>query len=350
VSQAVVRELRQLIRANGFDLFGVLPIGPSQTMPQLTDWLARDQHGTMDWMAKPESLTKRANPAAILPSARSIITLAFRYTPDPIPEELLQDPSRGIIARYALYDDYHVIIKKKLINLGRALEQPFGVVDWKAYVDTGPFLEREWASRAGLGFIGRNSNLIHYTLGSYLFLAELLVDVDLPTVQKNPVGSCGRCTNCKDDCPTGAILDDGTIDSNRCISYLTIEHRGSISEPLRPLMKNRIYGCDICQEVCPWNKKSTALPPQTKEDFMVRTDLVAPKLADLMFFDDESYRERFRRSPIRRAKREGFMRNISIALGNWGSLEAVELLQQIQQQDPSPLVQEHVTWALAQCR
>ncbi len=350
MTKAAITELRQLTRAAGFDLFGVVPVGPSQTFPQLVDWLEQGKHGAMEWMARPDAVAKRAEPQEILPQARNIITLAFRYTPGPIPEDWLNDPSRGIIARYALYDDYHLIIKKKLIALGRALEAEHGEFAWKAYVDTGPFLEREWAARAGLGFIGRNTNLIHYTLGSYLFLAELLVELDLPEYRQPAVGSCGRCTNCVDQCPTGAILDNRRLDSNRCISYLTIEHRGSIPEGLRPLMKNRIYGCDICQEVCPWNKKATAQPAQRKADFRLREELVAPHLRELLFFDQATYRQRFRKSPIRRAKREGFMRNVSVALGNWGSAEAVKLLKTIQKNDPSALVQEHVQWALRQCR
>lgn len=335
------------IREAGFELFGVLPAGPSQSMPRFAEWLTAGRHGTMEWMAKPAGVARRADPREILPSVQSIVVLAFRYTPDPIPDDLLNDPSRGIIARYALYDDYHTIIPKKLNQVAAAIEQQFGGGEWRAYTDTGPFLEREWARRAGLGFVGRNSNLIHYQLGSYLFLAEILMSVRLPEYSRLQPGSCGNCRQCVGDCPTGAILENNTIDARRCISYLTIEHRGPIPEWVRPLMKNRIYGCDICQEVCPWNRKPTA---QAKADFRVRSDLVAPPLRDLLYFDDESFRERFRRSPIRRAKREGFMRNVAVALGNWGSPEARDLLTGILRHDPSALVREHADWALAKSR
>lgn len=342
-------QLAGLIKPHGFEIFGVLPVGQAETVPAFEEWLSEDMHGTMEWIATPETREKRAQPTQVLPGAQSVLTLAYQYTPPEIPAELLDDPSRGIIARYALYRDYHKVIKKKLVQLGKAISADLGGVDWKAYVDTGPFLEREWASRAGLGFIGRNSNLIHYTLGSYLFLCEILIGAELPTVQRLQPGSCGTCTNCVDKCPTDAIVADRKIDARKCISYLTIEHRGSIPEKLRPLMRNRIYGCDICQEVCPWNRKPQ---PQEKLDFTVNEELVAPKLESLLIFDDEEYTERFAGSPIRRAKREGFMRNVAIALGNWGasehkdSAQAVELLRTIQQHDQSVLVQEHVDWAL----
>jgi epoxyqueuosine reductase len=308
------------------------------------EWLQRDMHGTMDWMARPDALEKRADPRRILPDAKSIVVLAFRYTPPEIPAELLNDPSRGIIARYALYDDYHKVIGRKLEALAHDLEQSLGSFSWKGYVDTGPVLEREWAQTSGLGFIGRNANLINYQLGSYVFLCELIVSAELPVVRTRRIGSCGTCHRCGDACPTGAIVADRTIDARKCISYLTIEHRGAIPEWIRPLMKNRIYGCDICQEVCPWNGKPTAQIAQQKTDFQVRPDLVAPKLETLLFFDDESFRERFQKSPIKRAKREGFMRNVAIAVGNWGTADARTLLVEIIANDPSPLVREHAEW------
>lgn len=329
----------------GFELVGCLPIGKSTTTESLKQWLTAGMQGTMEWMARPDALAKRADPQLILPSAKSIIVMAYQYTPPMIPLHLLNDPSRGIIARYALYDDYHKVLEGKLAALAEQLRAQAGVVEWKAYVDTGPILEREWAEAAGLGFTGRNANLINYQKGSYLFLCELIVDVELPQMTQRKIGSCGTCHNCSKACPTGAIVDDRTIDARKCISYLTIEHRGSIPEWIRPLMKNRIYGCDICQEVCPWNSKPQA---QHKPDFVVREDLVAPPLEVLLFFDDEAYRERFAKSPIKRAKREGFMRNVAIALGNWGTRDAQLLLRDMERRDPSLLVQEHVAWALSQ--
>ncbi len=340
------RALEQITKSAGFELFGVVNASKSNTFPHYVDWLEKGMNGKMEWMQRPDGVGKREQLEKILSGAQSIIVLAFQYTPHPIPDDLLNDPSRGIIARYALYNDYHDIIKKKLIQIGRALEEEYGECDWKAYVDTGPILEREWAERAGLGFIGRNSNLIHYQLGSYLFLSEIIVDRAIPEHRVQKIGSCGSCTNCITNCPTGAIIDDKTIDANKCISYITIENKGAVPEWIRPLMKNRIYGCDICQEVCPWNRKPSA---QEKKDFPVREDLVAPYLRDLLFFDDDSFRERFRKSPIKRAKRQGLMRNVSVALGNWGTAEAKELLQTIQKNDESELVRAHAEWAIAQC-
>ncbi len=359
IEQEQVRALRQIVRAHGFQLFGALPIGESDTFSHLVEWVDDGMHADMDWMARPDALEKRAQPSAILPGAQSVMTLAFAYTPEPIPDALLNDPSRGIIARYALYDDYHDVVKKKLIQIGREVsawcrDNGYGESDWKAYVDTGPFLEREWAQRAGLGFIGRNANLINVTLGSYLFLSEILFTAKLPVMEQKQQGSCARCTNCVGSCPTGAIVKDKTIDARKCISYQTIEQKGSIPEWIRPLMGNRIYGCDICQEVCPWNKSPQAV---RHADFQVREDLVAPKFETLLFFDDEGFREKFRKSPIKRAKREGLMRNVAIGLGNWAArndrddaVEAVRLLEIMKRNESSALVQEHIDWGLAQVK
>jgi epoxyqueuosine reductase len=327
----------------GFELTGCLRIHPSTTSDALHTWLEQGMQGTMDWMARPDAVQKREDPRVILPSAKSVIVLAYQYTPEQIPAELLNDPSRGIIARYALYDDYHKVVGDALETLAQELVRSVGVKEYRAYVDTGPILEREWAEAAGLGFTGRNANLINYQNGSYLFLCEILVDVELPEITRRKIGSCGTCHACGNACPTGAIVADRTIDARKCISYLTIEHRGSIPEWIRPLMKNRIYGCDICQEVCPWNGKPKA---QQKPQFPVREDLVAPKLETLLHFDDESFRAQFAKSPIKRAKREGFMRNVSIALGNWGTHDAELLLRDIIARDQSPIVQEHAQWAL----
>ncbi len=363
--ELLIRELRRIVRSHGFQLFGMLPLGESQTFSHLVEWLDEGMEGSMDWMARPDAVEKRADPSAILPGSRSVMTLAFSYAPqDPIPDELLNDPSRGVIARYALYDDYHDVVKKKLVAIGREVSALLaesgvqmnvveeGALTWKAYVDTGPFLEREWAQRAGLGFIGRNANLINVTLGSYLFLSEILFTAELPEMKQELRGSCAQCTNCVGKCPTGAIVADKTIDARKCISYQTIEQKGSIPEWIRPLMGNRIYGCDICQEVCPWNKNRKV---ETAGDFRVREDLVAPKFETLLFFDDESFAERFRKSPIKRAKREGFMRNVAVGLGNWAArtdredrAEAVRLLELMKRNESSALVQEHVAWALAQ--
>ncbi len=339
--------VESLIHAAGFDCFGIQKIHSSKTINHFTDWLSQDHHADMEWLSREHAVEKRNDPFQILPNAKTYISLIYQYTPPRIPEHLLRDPSRGIIARYALYDDYHEVIKKKLHTLAAQLQDEFGECEWKAYVDTGPILEREWAAAVKCGFIGKNTNLIHPTLGSFIYIAELLLSSDLPVVQQElSVRACGPCVQCIDDCPTCALYKEKTIDARRCISYLTIEHKDSIPEELRPLMKNRIFGCDICQENCPWNKNA---PAQSKDDFLVHEERIAPPLSELLFFTDQEFRTRFRRSPVLRARRDGFMRNVAIALGNWGSAEAQQVLKQMQKNDPSELVQEHVHWALKQC-
>lgn len=340
--------IRRIFRDHHITQIGVLSTHAAKTFGELRQWLDQDMQGNMAWMAREDTVRKRQDPTQIAPWAQTIITCTIPYTPPRIPDELLNDPSRGVIARYALFDDYHDVLKNVLEECANDLKKAFGDFEHRVYVDTGPILEREWANTAGLGFIGRNSNLIDWSLGSYLFLCEILVSVQLPEIVQRQIGSCGHCSSCKDSCPTGAIVSDRVVDARKCISYLTIEHKGSIPEQLRPLMKNRIYGCDICQEVCPWNRK-----PVAKEEWLrllnLHEDRVAPPLASLLFFDPEAFKERFRDSPIVRAKREGFMRNVSVALGNWGSHDARLLLQDILAKDSSELVREHAQWGLKQC-
>lgn len=340
-------EIESVVTRFGFDLFGIVPITKSRNAEQLDAWLAHGMYGNMEWMARESSVAKRKDPLQIMPEAKRLLVLAYQYTPPVIPVELLNDPSRGIIARYALYNDYHDLIENKIELLVGALQQQHGEFSWKAYIDTGPILEREWATTAGLGFIGRNSNLINSRLGSYLFLAEVLVDTELPVTEQVVKRNCARCNSCRVKCPTQAIVQDKVIDARLCISYQTIESKACIPEELRPLLKNRIYGCDICQEVCPWNKNVAA---QTKADFKVRPELIAPPLKSLLFFTDQEFHDFFRKSPIKRVKREGFMRNVSVALGNWGSAEAKVLLEQIIKNDPSDLVREHGSWGLGRIR
>lgn len=351
-------QLRKLIEIEGCTLFGVIPVGPSTTVPRLREWLDAGMHGTMEWMAESGRVEKRADPEEILPGAQSIVTLAFSYAPpveaSALLAERLDDPSRGIIARYALYQDYHKVLKKSLIRIGRAISAANDDCAWKAYVDTGPVLEREWAQRAGLGFIGRNSMLINFQQGSYLFLAEILVEAPLPEIIRDGKGSCAQCTSCVGGCPTGAIVADGTIDARKCISYLTIEHEGSIPQWIRPLIKNRIYGCDICQEVCPYTQRKAA--STTMPQLQLREQLIAPLLSDVLYFDDASFDIAFAGSPIRRATREGFMRNIAVAAGNWAaspaenSNNARKILETIITHESSRLVKEHAQWGIDQSR
>lgn len=341
----------------GFALVGIVPAEPSQTFTQYVDWLDHGYAGEMDWIHTEGRKAKRANVRNIMPEAKTVISLAYSYYTQDLPSELLNDPSRGIFARYAWGRDYHKVLKAKLRTLICMIETQIGhQIKAKAYVDTGPILERELAQRAGLGFIGNNSLMINSSLGSYLFLCEILLAEELDPwvrgglVRRSPaqrgVGGCRRCTKCIDTCPTKAIVKPYVIDANKCISYLTIEHRGVIPEAIRPLMKNRIYGCDICQEVCPWNSLPKA--KQTKSDWLQATvDIQAPLLSDLAKLTDETFLARFQGTPVMRVKRHGLLRNVAVALGNWGVPVAVPSLELLAN-DSNELIQQHARWGLDQ--
>ena len=282
----------------GFDLVGIVPAGPMTTVDRYRTWIEEGYHGQMAYLARPDGVDKR-------------------------------EAETG------------------------------GPVAYRAYVDTGPLLEREIATRAGLGFVGKNTNLIHPRLGSWLFLGQLLLTVDVGSVRdlaqqsQSPFGdglrpgrqkgTCGRCTRCLDACPTKAFVAPHVLDAQRCISYLTIELKGPIPRELRPLMGNRVFGCDICQEVCPWNRRFAR--PTAEPAFQPRPDAMAPRLLDLIALDDEGFRRRFRGSPVKRARRRGLLRNVAVALGNWGDPVAVPALAHALN-DAEPLIRGHTAWAL----
>lgn len=327
----------------GFDLIGIVPVKPSEYKTQLNDWLTGGMAGEMEWIRRGQE--KREDPKKVFPQAKSIIMVGVNYFTRDIPPDLLNDPSRGIIARYAWFDDYHQLVKSKLEayldEISVSLKRK---VNAKIYVDTGPFLEREYAQRAGLGFVGNNTNIINYKTGSYIFLGEILTDIELPSFSNKRIGSCGTCNSCRQNCPTGALVQNKVLDARRCISYLTIELKNDIPEELRPLMKNRIYGCDICQEVCPWNSKTK--PTQFK-GFKADEDLIAPKLSDLSALTESEFNLRFKNSPIKRTKYRGLMRNVSIALGNWKSKEALPYIDKLIISDDE-LIRSHAIWAKKQ--
>jgi epoxyqueuosine reductase len=329
----------------GFTRVGIIPATASQTFPQFSDWLDHHYQADMQWLETEGRKDKRADVRSVLPSGQSVITLAYTYRTEDLPLEIRNDPSRGIFARYTWGRDYHHVIKKRLLALVTYLEEQLGdVVEARAYVDTGPILERELAERAGIGFVGNNSMLISPMFGSYLFLSEIIVNVALEPVTYKKVGGCRTCRKCVKRCPTKAIVDNKVIDARKCISYLTIESKGSIPEELRPLLKNRIYGCDICQEVCPWN--GTPKAKRTQNDWLqAALDRQAPPLLELASLTEEGFLQRFQGTPIMRAKRVGLLRNVAVALGNWGSAEAVMALEQLAQ-DPSELIREHALWGL----
>ncbi len=329
----------------GFDLVGIIPTGPPTTIGQYTAWLDKGYHGEMAYLARPEAAHRRADLARILPGIRSVVAVAANYHTTPLLPDLGDDPARGIIASYAWGDDYHDVLLPRLLHLVTYVEAEFGgKVSYRAYTDTGPLLERELAARAGLGFIGKNTHLIHPRLGSWLFLGELLLTAGLPPLDGGtPAGGCGQCTRCLDACPTAALVAPYLLDARRCISYLTIELKGAIPRDLRPLLGNRVFGCDICQEVCPWNRRFAR--PAAEPAFQPRPDGVAPPLLDLIALDEEGFRHRFRGSPVKRARRRGLLRNVCVALGNWGDPAAIPALARALH-DAEPLIRGHAAWAL----
>jgi epoxyqueuosine reductase len=335
----------------GFDLVGIAAATPPSTAKRYQRWLENGFHGEMAYLARAEAIAKRKDLARVLSAVRSVVTVAANYYTIPLPPAARDDPSRGIVARYAWGQDYHDLLFARLRQLASSLSAPAlaeteATPRSRAYVDTGPILERELAARAGLGFVGKNTNLIHPRLGSWLFLGELLLTVKVPQTEQPPVEtSCGRCTRCLDACPTGALVAPYVLDARRCISYLTIELKGPIPRHLRPLMGNRIFGCDICQEVCPWNQRFAR--PTAEPAFQPGPDAIAPALLNLMALDDQGFRERFRGSPIKRAKRRGLLRNVAIALGNRGDPAALPALIHALD-DPEPLIRGHAAWALGQ--
>ncbi len=345
LTNRILIEARRL----GFDLVGIGPATPPVTADRYRTWLEQGFHGEMAYLARPDAVAKRQDLAQILPGVRSIVTVAANYHTIALPTELRDDPSRGIIASYAWGDDYHDVLIPRLHQLAASVEafvraEAGGTVACRAYVDTGPVLERELGARAGLGFVGKNTHLIHPRFGSWLFLGELLLTIELPLEDPSTrQGTCGRCTRCLDACPTDALVAPYVLDARRCISYLTIELKGPIPRALRPLMGNRILGCDICQEVCPWNRRFAR--PTGEPAFQPRPDAIAPHLLDLIALDDKGFQRRFQGSPLKRAKRRGLLRNVAVALGNWADPIAVPALSRALH-DAEPLIRGHAAWAL----
>ena len=357
-ARAWARAVKEKARELGFDRVGIAPAGPSPHGDAFLQWLQRGYAGEMRYMAREPQ--RRLDPRHLLPEVRSIIVVARDYWVPASVEGLLSDPSRGRISRYAWGKDYHDVLKPRLFALDAFLRHLSGREHYaKAYVDTGPVLERAWAERAGLGFIGKNTCLIHPRLGSWMFLGVLLVpeildpDPAPELLSSSPlrwrlpdgqVGTCGTCRRCLDACPTGAFEEEYVLDARRCISYLTIELRGPIPRHLRPQMGNWIFGCDVCQDVCPWNRRFAR--PSDEPAFTPDPDRIAPPLLELIALDEEGFRQRFRKTPIMRAKRRGLLRNVCVALGNWGDPVAVPALSAVLLQDAEPLIRGHAAWAL----
>jgi epoxyqueuosine reductase len=304
----------------------------------LSEFLADGRHGTMDWMAK--NADRRASPLALWPEARSIIVLGANYGPAVDPREQLQHNANGAISVYAQGSDYHDVLKTKLKRLASAVAERFGA-EVKVFVDTAPVMEKPLAQQAGLGWQGKHTNLVSRDFGSWLFIGSVFTTLELEPDE--PQGDhCGECRRCLDACPTNAFTAPYRIDARRCISYLTIEHKGHIPREFRAAMGNRIYGCDDCLAVCPWNKfASTA----REAKFHARAEQKNPRLADLVKLDDASFRDVFSGSPIKRIGRDRFIRNVLIAIGNSGDTSLAEEAERLLD-DPAPLVRAAAVWAL----
>jgi epoxyqueuosine reductase len=334
-------EIEQQIRAQaatlGFTLCGVTRLSPLPREQFFSNWLSQGHAGEMAYLAREPQ--RRLNPAIPFPEAKSVICLGYPYAPPHLPEIDWRQQLRGRIAAYAAGLDYHDTILAKLQTLVRHLQETVPGLWARPYVDTGPLFEREWAYRSGLGWFGKNTMLLHKGVGSGFFLAEILVNIELEG-DGIPQAHCGTCTRCLTDCPTGALEEGYVLKAPLCISYLTIEHRGPIPRELRPKMANWIFGCDVCQDVCPWNKKFA----QPREELV---EELFPSLTELMTLDEAGFRLRFARSAIRRTKRRGLLRNVAIALGNSGNPQAIPSLQTALC-DPEPLIRSHAAWALGQ--
>ncbi len=330
--------IRDTALALGFSAIGYAPatLGPEARV-RLADFLAAGHHGDMGWLA--ERTEQRSNPQALWPEARTAIVLGLSYAPAGDALETLDRPDRGNISVYARHRDYHEVLKGKLKHLAQFIASRFGG-DIKVFVDTAPVMEKPLAEQAGLGWQGKHTNLVSRTHGSWLFLGEIFTTLDLPQ-SPDQGGRCGSCDRCLKICPTDAFPAPYRLDATRCISYLTIEHRGPIPQELRPLMGNRIYGCDDCLAVCPWNRFAT---PSQDRKLMPRQDLVAPRLAELAALDDASFRTYFAGSPVKRIGRNRFVRNVLNAIGNSGSA-ALRPVAQSLAEDADPVVADAARWA-----
>jgi epoxyqueuosine reductase len=346
-ADALARHIVAWGRELGFGAVGIADTNLASEEVKLLNWLAAGRHGEMDYMAR-HGVT-RARPAALVPGTVRVITARLDYWPSRAEraQDILGDSRRAYVARYALGRDYHKVLRARLAKLVARIEQEVGPFGYRVFTDSAPVLEVALSTKSGLGWRGKHTLLLSRTAGSWFFLGEIYTDLPLPTTA--PVsGHCGTCHACLDACPTGAIVAPYELDARRCISYLTIELKGSIPEALRPLIGNRIYGCDDCQLVCPWNRHAT---PTTEADFArVRHGLDGPSLVSLFAWTEDEFLRNTEGSAIRRIGYERWSRNVAVALGNAKFDASIVDALRGRADDPSPLVREHVAWALARQR
>lgn len=332
--------IREKALAVGFDAIGFASaVLAAETREHLADFLRQGRHGEMGWMV--EKADRRGDPQTLWPDARSVVVLGMNYGPEIDPLAILAQRDRGGISVYARHRDYHDLVKKRLKELGRWIADRYKI-EIKIFVDTAPVMEKPLAAQAGIGWQGKHTNLVSRDLGSWLFLGEIFLALDLPP-DVPEADHCGQCRRCLDICPTNAFPAPYQLDARRCISYLTIEHAGPIPRELRPLMGNRIYGCDDCLSVCPWNKFAQATP---HTPLVARDDLTAPRLDDLARLDDAAFRQLFSGSPVKRIGRDRFIRNVLIAIGNSGQGELLGPVEGLLL-DQAPVVRGAAIWALS---
>ncbi len=341
---ALATQIKCWGRELGFAQLGITDTELAAHETHLLNWLRAGFHGEMQYMARHG--VKRSRPADLLPGTLRVISARMDYWPEPSAnaQAVLQDAQLGYVSRYALGRDYHSVVRKRLQKLAQRIEQQVGPFGYRAFSDSAPVLEKALAEKAGLGWIGKHANLLQEKTGSWFFLGELYTNLPLP-VDTPHVNHCGTCHACIDACPTGAIVAPYRVDARRCISYLSIELRGSIPEEFRTLMGNRIYGCDDCQLVCPWNKFAHA---SHELDFLPRHQLDAAGLTALFAWSEAEFLLKTQGSPIRRIGYTGWLRNIAVALGNAPTTAGVVAALRAREQDGSELVREHVAWALRQ--
>lgn len=341
-------ELAERIRgwglALGFQAVGIADVDLGRDEKRLQRWLAAGRHGTMAWMARHGN--KRSRPPELLPGTLRVISVRMDYQPGEARDSwsVMAEGEKAFVSRYALGRDYHKLLRKRLQALAHRIREQTGEFGYRAFVDSAPVMEKPLARNAGLGWVGKHTNLLHERSGSWFFLGELYTDLPLP-VDTPGQDHCGSCRRCIDACPTGAITGPYRLDARKCISYLTIEHEGPIPERYRRAMGNRIYGCDDCQLVCPWNKFAR---PSAEGDFSPRHKLDNADLAELFAWSEDDFLQRLEGSAIRRIGHERWLRNIAVALGNAPTRPDVITALESRRDHPSALVREHVEWALAQ--
>lgn len=343
-SRRLLDRMQRWARSLGFQALGVSDIDLHDAEEKLQSWLAKGFHGEMAFMHKHGE--KRTRPDLLVAGTVRVISVRMDYWPGEAAEpwQIINDSDKAFISRYALGRDYHKLMRKRLARLAAKMEKEIGPMGFRVFTDSAPVMEKAIAEKAGLGWIGKHTNVLSRDAGSYFFLGEIYTDLPLPVTDAT-TAHCGSCTACMDICPTQAIVAPYQLDARRCISYLTIELRGSIPESLRPMMGNRIYGCDDCQLVCPWNKYAQAT---VESDYLPREGLDAPQLIDLFNWTEQEFLQKLEGSPIRRIGYECWLRNIAVALGNAGTSQVVIAALQQKQAYPSDLVREHVDWALQQ--